>query len=124
MADGTFQNWESLRGNALQKRASEELEEHPEGVAVVLSLSGRLDPHEGQMFKGLATVFLTVEAYGKGNLLLFKKSFKARRFVVKSPDNLVESQRPERFFRTVKKGLNEYKNELVRELRQALSSTE
>ena len=124
LADGIFQNWGSLRGNALQKRASEELEEHPGGVAVVLSLSGRLDPHEGQMFKGLATVFLTVEAYGKGNVLLFKKSFKARRFVVKSPDNLVEFQRQELFFRTVKKGLNEYENELVGELRQALSSTE
>ena len=91
---------------------------------MVLSLSGRLDPHEGQMFKGLATVFLTIEAYGKENVLFFKKSFKARRFVVKSPDNLVEFQRQELFFRTVKKGLNEYENELVGELKQALSSTE
>ena len=91
---------------------------------MVLSLSGRLDPHEGQMFKGLATVFLTVEAYGKGKVLLFKKSFKAKRFMVESPDNLVEFQRQEQFFRTVKKGLNEYENELVGGLKQALSSTE
>ncbi|MCS5546711.1 MAG: hypothetical protein NZ867_07905, partial [SAR324 cluster bacterium] len=125
LANGVFQNWESLSGNALRNRVSEELARKPtESVAVVLSLSGRLDPHEGQMFKGLATVFLTIEAYGKENVLFFKKSFKARRFVVKSPDNLVEFQRQELFFRTVKKGLNEYENELVGELKQALSSTE
>jgi hypothetical protein len=125
LANGVFQNWKSLSGNALRNRVSEELARKPaESVAVVLSLSGRLDPHEGQMFKGLATVFLTIEAYGKENVLFFKKSFKARRFVVKSPDNLVEFQRQELFFLTVKKGLNEYENELVGELKQALSSTE
>ena len=125
LENGVFQNWESLSGNALRNRVSEELARNTaESVAVVLSLSGRLDPHEGQMFKGLATVFLTVETYGKENVLLFKKSFKARRFVVKSPDNLVEFQRQELFFLTVKKGLNEYENELVGELKQALSSTE
>ena len=91
---------------------------------MILSLSGRLDPHEGQMFKGLATIFLTVEAYGKENVVLFKKSYKARRFVVKSPDSLVEFQRQDLFFRTVKKGLNEYENELLGGLKQALSSTE
>ena len=44
--------------------------------------------------------------------------------MVESPDNLVEFQRQEQFFRTVKKGLNEYENELVGGLKQALSSTE
>lgn len=119
---GTYQNWGSLRGNALHKRASEALDEYPAGVAVVLSLSGRLDPHEGNMFKGITTVFLNVAAYGKGNAPLFKKSFKIRRFMVDSPDKLEDFQRQEQFLRTVEKGLNEFENQLVAELKRALST--
>ena len=118
----TFQNCGSLRGNSLHKRASEALAEYPAGATVVLSLSGRLDPHEGNMFKGIATVFLNVAAYGKENASLFRKSFKIRRFMVNSPDKLEDFQRREQFLRTVEKGLNEFENQLVAELKLALST--
>ena len=121
LAGGSFKDWGSLRGNALQKRASEALAEYPAAAAVVLSLSGRLDPFEGNMFKGIATVFLNVAAYGKENMTLFRKSFKIRRFMIDSPDNLEDFQRQEQFLRTVEKGLNEYEDQLVEELKRALS---
>ena len=121
LAGGSFKDWGSLRGNVLQKRASEALAEYPAAAAVVLSLSGRLDPFEGNMFKGIATVFLNVAAYGKENTTLFRKSFKVRRFMIDSPDKLEGFQRQEQFLRTVEKGLNEYEDQLVEELKRALS---
>ena len=99
----------------------EALAEYPAAAAVVLSLSGRLDPFEGNMFKGIATVFLNVAAYGKENASIFRKSFNIRRFMVNSPDKLEDFQRQEQFLRTVEKGLNEFENQLVAELKRALS---
>ena len=120
---GTFQNWESLYGNDLRKHVSEVLKDYPEGsVAVVLSLSGKLDPHVGHLFKGRATVYLTVEAYGKENAQLFRKTFKTLRFMVASPNRLEDTQRQNLFLKSVKKGLNEFEDHLVSELKEALSS--
>ena len=73
------------------------------------------------MFKGIATVFLNISAYGKENMTLFRKSFKIRRFMIDSPDKLEDLQRQEQFLRTVEKGLNEYEDQLVEELKRALS---
>ena len=41
--------------------------------------------------------------------------------MVDSPDMLDDSQRQEQFMRTVEKGLNEFENQLVEELKRALS---
>ena len=76
IAGEIFKDWENLRGNVLRKRVTEVIAEHPGSVVVNLSLSGRLDPYEGKMFKGLATVFLNVAAYGKEGAPLFRKSFR------------------------------------------------
>ena len=110
-----------MHGNALRERASAALAEHPGSVVLILSLSGRLDPYEGKMFKGLATVFLNVAAYGKEGVPLFRKSFQVRRFMVKSPYSLEDERRQAQFFRTVEKGLNEFGDILIEELKLALS---
>ena len=116
-----FQDWENLRGNVLRKRVTEVIAEHPGSVVVNLSLSGRLDPYEGKMFKGLATVFLNVAAYGKEGTPLFRKSFQARRFMVKAPESLDDDRKQAQFLRTVEKGLNEFEKQLVTELKKALN---
>ena len=121
MAGGIFQDWQALRGNALRKRVVEALGKNPESFVLILSLSGRLDPYEGKMFKGLATVFLNVAAYGKEGAPLFRKSFQVRRFMVKAPDSLEDDRRQAQFLRTVEKGLNEFEKQLVAELKLALS---
>ena len=41
--------------------------------------------------------------------------------MVDSPDNLDALQKQEQFLRTVEKGLNEFENQLVAELKLALS---
>ena len=116
-----FQDWENLRGNVLRKRVTEVIAEHPGSVVVNLSLSVRLDPYEGKMFKGLATVFLNVAAYGKEGTPLFRKSFQARRFMVKAPESLDDDRKQAQFLRTVEKGLNEFEKQLVTELKKALN---
>ena len=121
MAGGIFQDWQALRGNALRKRVVEALGKNPESFVLILSLSGRLDAYEGKMFKGLATVFLNVAAYGKEGAPLFRKSFQVRRFMVKAPDSLEDDRRQNLFLRTVEKGLNEFEKQLVTELKLALS---
>jgi len=121
LAGGNFQDWQSLRGNALRKRVVEALGKNPESFVLILSLSGRLDAYEGKMFKGLATVFLNVAAYGKEGAPLFRKSFQVRRFMVKAPDSLEDDRRQNLFLRTVEKGLNEFEKQLVTELKLALS---
>ena len=121
LAGGIFQDWQALHGNALRERASAALAEHPGSVVLILSLSGRLDPYEGKMFKGLATVFLNVAAYGKEGTPLFRKSFQVRRFMVKAQDSLEDDRRQSQFLRTVEKGLNEFEDTLIKELKLALS---
>jgi len=121
LAGGIFQDWQALHGNALRERASTELAEHPGSVVLILSLSGRLDPYEGKMFKGLATVFLNVAAYGKEGVPLFRKSFQVRRFMVEAQDSLEDDRRQSQFLRTVEKGLNEFEDTLIEELKLALS---
>ena len=121
LAGGIFQDWQALHGNALRERASTALAEHPGSVVLILSLSGRLDPYEGKMFKGLATVFLNVAAYGKEGVPLFRKSFQVRRFMVEAQDSLEDDRRQSQFLRTVEKGLNEFEGTLIEELKLALS---
>jgi hypothetical protein len=121
LAGGIFQDWQALHGNALRERASAALAEHPGSVVLILSLSGRLDPYEGKMFKGLATVFLNVAAYGKEGVPLFRKSFQVRRFMVEAQDSLEDDRRQSQFLRTVEKGLNEFEDTLIEELKLALS---
>jgi hypothetical protein len=121
LAGGIFQDWQALHGNALRERASAALAEHPGSVVLILSLSGRLDPYEGKMFKGLATVFLNVAAYGKEGVPLFRKSFQVRRFMVEAQDSLEDDRRQSQFLRTVEKGLNEFEDTLIKELKLALS---
>ena len=41
--------------------------------------------------------------------------------MIDSPDKLEDFQRQEQFLRTVEKGLNEYEDQLVEELKRALS---
>jgi hypothetical protein len=110
-----------LHGNSLRERASTALAEHPGSVVLILSLSGRLDPYEGRMFKGLATVFLNVAAYGKEGASLFRKSIQVRRFMVEALDSLEDDRRQAQFLRTVEKGLNEFEDTLIKELKLALA---
>ena len=121
LAGGIFHDWQALHENALRERVSAALTEHPESVVLILSLSGRLDPYKGKMLKGLATVFLNVAVYGNEGAPLFSKSFQVRRFMVKSPDSLEDERRQAQFFRTVEKGLNEFEDILIEELKLALS---
>jgi hypothetical protein len=120
LAGEIFQDWQALHGNALRERASTALDGHPGSVVLILSLSGRLDPYEGKMFKGLATVFLNVVAYGKEGAPLFRKSFHVRRFMVEAQDSLDNDRRQAQFLRTVEKGLNEFEDTLIKELKLAL----
>ena len=117
-----FQFWESLRGNALQEKAAEALAEFPKSYVVVLSLSGRMDPFKGRMFKGMTTVFLNVAAYGEEGMPLFRKSYKARRFMPKPPGKLETEQKQDLFLRTVEKGLNEFEEQQIMDLKKALSA--
>ena len=64
---------------------------------------------------------MNVAAYGKAGVPLFRKSFQVRRFMVKAPDSLEDDRRQAQFLRTVEKGLNEFEDTLIKELKLALS---
>jgi hypothetical protein len=91
---------------------------------LTLSLSARIDAHKGQfqLFRGKATVYLTLTVQDASGAPLARKTWTARRFVAEAPEQLSASERQEVLRKTLEKGLKEYESELLIFLRQHLQS--
>ena len=86
---------------------------------LTLSLSARIDAHEGQfqLFRGIATAYLTLTVQDASGAPLARKTWTANRFVAEAPEKLPEqlsaSERREVLRKAVVKGLREFELELL-----------
>ena len=85
----------------------EVLKEKPDSVVFVVSLKGDISTNPGRLYPGITRMFLSFSAYkGKGKVI-WKKTYVAKRLIVKKPAALSPSDRALNFRKTLGKGFNE-----------------
>jgi len=83
------------------------LKKKPDSVVFVASLKGDISANPGRLYPGITRMFLSFSAYkGKGKVI-WKKTYVAKRLIVKKPEALSPSDRALNFRKTLGKGFNE-----------------
>jgi hypothetical protein len=90
---------------------------HAEAFRILpLALKVRMDEHTGQfqLFKGMATVYLTLTVQDEAGATQARKTWTAKRLLAKAPDDLSAAEQQAAQQKVVRKGLREFEAELLR----------
>ena len=90
---------------------------HAEAFRILpLALKVRMDEHTGQfqLFKGMATAYLTLTVQDEAGATQARKTWTAKRLLSKPPDDLTTAEQQEAAQKTLRKGLREFEAELLR----------
>ena len=96
---------------------------HAEAFRILpLALKVRMDEHTGQfqLFKGMATAYLTLTVQDEAGAPQARKTWTAKRLLAKAPADLSAAEQQAAQQKVVRKGLREFEAELLRFLRQHL----
>ena len=90
---------------------------HAESFRILApSLKVQIDEYSGQfqLFKGMATVYLTLLVQDESGKPVARKTWTAKRLLSKIPDALTTAEQQEAAQKTLRKGLREFEAELLR----------
>jgi hypothetical protein len=89
---------------------------HAESFRILApSLKVQIDEYSGQfqLFKGMATVYLTLTVQDESGKPVARKTWTAKRLLSKPPDDLTTAEQQEAAQKTLRKGLREFEAELL-----------